>query len=461
MYELFIKWFEPYYRFLRGGAYSLEQSFDGLHWMSTNFLVRDDAGEIVGSYWSPDEALAIPFALLLISVLFLLPVLLAAFYTLHKARGMIFGLIVLIAPGVLNIFGFFPDVNYIPRRYVLDGTGTLGQATGFIPVLILAMLWGWALIILVYDSFNLGERFRQLYDHLWFPTALAAAVFFVADSDSNTTLESVKDHGEVVRAQAGFLLAQVERYDAYCQSNGTPEKVSCKWASDVYHDLYSLKYTSPELFKIFGPKSSTEMYSLRGMNLSAQDVISLRKQISDYNREVCPIKSLGRGARRMAKESSVCQMTPSEFCTAFPDDNKGAFEESSPLDSVALSTECVVPSLVQARKSVEQMLRESDEIKEGKHYRLFYFVIIAFVLGGKVANSSTKLTGHDALDLPERRRVVKLFPKFFRWITGVVYYLFRHIATLLKCTVRFFLERQSWAKPKINNAQKKGSYQSK
>lgn len=67
--------------------------------MSTNFVVRDDSGKIVGSYWSPDEALAIPFALLLMSVLFLLPVLLAAFYTLDKTRGMVFGLIILIAPG--------------------------------------------------------------------------------------------------------------------------------------------------------------------------------------------------------------------------------------------------------------------------------------------------------------------------------------------------------------------------
>lgn len=77
------------------------------------------------------------------------------------------------------------------------------------------MLWGWALIILAYDDLNLGERFRQLYDYLWFPTALAA-VFFVADSGSNTTLESVKEHGKVMRAQAGFLLAQVEHYDACC-----------------------------------------------------------------------------------------------------------------------------------------------------------------------------------------------------------------------------------------------------
>ena len=450
MYEVFLKWFEPYYRFLRGGAYSLEQSFDGLHWMSTNFLVRDASGKIINSYWSPDEALAIPFALLLVSVVLLVPVLLAAFYTLHKIKGVAFGFIILIAPGVLNYFGLFPDINYIPRRYVLDGTGTLGQATGFIPVLILAMLWGWALVILIYDNFNLGERFRQLYDHLWFPTALAAAVFFVADSDSSTTLESVKEHGEVVRSQAGFLLSQVERYDAYCQSRGTPEKVSCKWASNIYHDLYDLKYTSPELFKTFGPQSSTDMYSLRGMNLSAQDVIALRKEIYDYNQEVCPIKSLGQGVRQLAKESAVCQTTPSQFCTAFPDDNEGAFEKSSPLDTVALSTECVIPTLVQARKSVEKMLAESESIKENKHYRLFYFVIIAFVLGGKVANSSTKLTGHDRLDIQNRRRVAKLFCSFLRWITHALRGLLRRLANLLKWTVRLFSERR---KARANNVE--------
>ncbi|VVM75408.1 hypothetical protein PS664_02008 [Pseudomonas fluorescens] len=172
------------------------------------------------------------------------------------------------------------------------------------------------------------------------------------------------------------------------------------------------------------------------MNLSAHEILTLRKEISDYNLEVCPIKSLGQGARRMAKESSICQSTPSEFCTAFPDDNEGMFAKSSPLDTVALSTECVVPSLVQARKSVEQMLRESEGIKESKHYRLFYFVIIAFVLGGKVANSSTKLTGHDALDLQERRRVAKLSLRSFRGVTGISRSVVRRIATVFKYTVR-------------------------
>ncbi|AHG43566.1 hypothetical protein N018_11855 [Pseudomonas syringae CC1557] len=42
-------------------------------------------------------------------------------------------------------------------------------------------------------------------------------------------------------------------------------------------------------------------------------------------------------------------------------------------------------------------------------------VLIAFVLDGKVANSSTKLTGHNGLDLQERRRVVKLSCTLFRW----------------------------------------------
>jgi len=88
----------------------------------------------------------------------------------------------------------------------------------------------------------------------------------------------------------------------------------------------------------------------------------------------------------------------------------GIAEQSGFASDVALSTECGIPSLVQARKSVEQMLIESEGIKESKRYRLFYFVIIAFALGGKVANSSTKLTGHDALDLQKKKKGGEALP---------------------------------------------------
>lgn len=125
-----------------------------------------------------------------------------------------------------------------------------------------------------------------------------------------------------------------------------------------------------------------------------------------------------------------------------------AFEKSSPLDAVALSTECVVPSLVQARKSVEQMLIESEGIKESKPIVCFIFVIIAFVPGGKVAGSSTKLTGHDALDLQERRRVAKLFLRGFRGIKGILRSLVRRIAAVFRYTVqRCLLWSRRWLRP--------------
>ena len=85
------------------------------------------------------------------------------------------------SPGVFNVFGLFPDVNYIPHTSVLRGTGVLGSPWGLLPLLILSLLTGWSLVIILVDIIGLGEKFRHYYDHLWYAMAVLAGLFFVAE----------------------------------------------------------------------------------------------------------------------------------------------------------------------------------------------------------------------------------------------------------------------------------------
>ncbi|MGC3743272.1 hypothetical protein, partial [Pseudomonas aeruginosa] len=69
--------------------------------------------------------------------------------------------------------------------FSIGGVGVLGSVMGLIPLLVMATAAGWSITILLYDTLKLTERFRQYYDHFWFLTALAAAIFFVTDSTAN------------------------------------------------------------------------------------------------------------------------------------------------------------------------------------------------------------------------------------------------------------------------------------
>lgn len=177
--------FHPYSKFLHGAAYNLHQNLEGLGAVSSSFTERDEAGKVIASYWSPDQAMVITLGFLVMLALLLIPLLSAAAYTVGKKRGLFCFFALLILPGVLNCLGLFPIINYLPTRYAINGVGKLGSEVGLIPLLMLCAITGWGVMVLLYDNLNLTERFRQIYDHFWFPLALVAAVFFVADNGAN------------------------------------------------------------------------------------------------------------------------------------------------------------------------------------------------------------------------------------------------------------------------------------
>ncbi|WP_053214540.1 hypothetical protein [Pseudomonas sp. Q12-87] len=154
--------FYPYVKFLHGAAYNLHQILEGLGVVSSTFTGRNDAGQITGTYWSPDEAMVITLGYLMMLSLLLIPLLAAAAFTVSKKRGVFIFFALLFLPGVLNCLGLFPIINYLPIRYTINGVGKLGSEVGLIPLLMLCALTGWGVMVLVYDNLNLTERFRQL-----------------------------------------------------------------------------------------------------------------------------------------------------------------------------------------------------------------------------------------------------------------------------------------------------------
>jgi hypothetical protein len=158
----------PYAAFLIGAAYNILQTLDALGVLSTNFVVRDTNGRITASYWSPFEAMLMPFALLSIVFLILFVGFCVAGYCLGRRKGCALAVAAWVTPGVLSVLGWWPRIDYAPETFQVQGLGALGSPAGMAALALLGLLAGWVCVVVATDLFRLSERFRHLYDHLWY-----------------------------------------------------------------------------------------------------------------------------------------------------------------------------------------------------------------------------------------------------------------------------------------------------
>lgn len=213
------KFLDPYLQFVAGAALSIQQVMEGFEFSKSGFF---------STYLSGFGFVAL---ILTLVFLLLLPLIFGAAYTMGRLKGGVIFLCVLIAPGVLNLIGIFPELQYSSPSFSIGGVGVLGSVMGLIPLLVMATAAGWSITILLYDTLKLTERFRQYYDHFWFLTALAAAIFFVTDSTANENTKRLAEASRVAQDSSRYLLLQVRRYQDYCKLNGLESTKSCQWSN--------------------------------------------------------------------------------------------------------------------------------------------------------------------------------------------------------------------------------------
>ena len=398
----------PYVKFLHGATYNLHQILEGLGVVSSTFTGRNDVGQIIGTYWSPDQAMVITLGYLIMLSLLLIPLLAAAAFTVSKKRGVFIFFTLLFLPGVLNCLGLFPVINYLPIRYTINGVGKLGSEVGLIPLLMLCAITGWAVMVLIYDNLNLTERFRQIYDHFWFPLALVAAVFFVADNGANEDAALLKEATASIQDTSAFLLSQIRRYDDYCKANGLDSLKSCQWSSDSQWTFTHIKEGEASYFIGYAPDESKGFYAANRRTISDEDVIAIREEINDYNQRLCPVKYFSNGMSSSSPLSSTCEYVPLGYCSDKPDAPPGLVDKNISSHTVALASECLIPWLASAKPSLKQLSALVSQHEKAKNHRWLYFLAVAVAVGAKVALATTKLCLIDARPAADRHRVLKV-----------------------------------------------------
>ncbi|ALU59968.1 hypothetical protein ACA40_08925 [Pseudomonas syringae pv. lapsa] len=399
--------FHPYSSFLQGAAYNLCQILDGLGVVSSSFIERNSTGEIIGGYWSPEEASVITLGYLVMLSLLLIPLMASAAYTVSRKRGVIIFFMLLCLPGVMNCFGMLPSINYLPARYTVHGLGTLGSAIGLIPLLMICTTAGWATMVLAYDNLNLTDRFRHIYDHFWFPLALVAAVFFVADNGAREDTGMFAEELASIRSSSSYLLSQIRRYDDYCKANGIEQMKSCRWSRDSQWLFTQIKEGGAVYFLDFVPNDSKGFYAAGRGKISDEDVLTIRKEISEYNQRLCPIRYLSNDISQSAPLSSICEYVPYSRCLAKPDGPPGLVADGILNHTVALASECIIPRLAASKPSLRDISELVNQHAQAKNNRWLYFLAVAVAVGAKVALATTKLCLMDTRLSEERRRVLR------------------------------------------------------
>jgi hypothetical protein len=302
------------------------------------------------------------------------------------------GLLVMLTPGLLSIAGAWPDIQWLPRSYVI-GSGYVGSPWGMLLLQGFAITTGWALIVWLTCRFRLDDRFRHGYDQFWYALAISAGLFFVADLDANEQRDNLRLSAATSRAASSYLLDQVRRLDDACQSRAVTLPLACEWARSSQWQLDSYAHYGEKLYWQLGPEQEWHIYSGSGRTQDDGLVDSLRHELHQYNLLMCPVTDLGGGISRSSRMSRVCQMPPADFCMSYPSRPlPGVSPSEAGSRTVAIANECVVPTLYRLKVQQASLAASVTDSSRARHLRTLFFILVAFVAGGKVANASVRMT---------------------------------------------------------------------
>ncbi|MGE5545328.1 MAG: hypothetical protein ACM33T_00395 [Solirubrobacterales bacterium] len=417
------QFFSPYIRFLIGAAYNVQQTLDGLHLHSSNFVEYGANGQIVDSYWSAQKAIVLPLGMLMILAVLICIGLLLSSYVIGRWKGVLIAILLISLPGLASLADVLPAYDLSPGEYVVSGTGILGELPGMVPLVVLALAAGWSLAVVGSDLLDLGDRYRNLFDHVWYAMAVITGLFFVGDNAASRLDEKLAEAANSRKFAAGYLARQLRDYSAECRVLGKSSTISCQWASFSQERLIEYSHQSSGLYGSVGPETTADIYQVDWKPISPGDIIALRREILATNIRVCPIVDLGNGVTRLARPSDECQRPPSDICHAFPEPLDGSDGKDYMHATVHVASECIVPTLIQFRQYEAKLTAQKQEIAKNKHLRWLFYICFSILAGAKVANATAKTAKIDDRPLEERRRL-------FKALQGMLGFVWRAISGL-------------------------------
>ncbi|HGE8483826.1 TPA: hypothetical protein ACGD7T_002690 [Serratia marcescens] len=416
-----ILFFYPYIMLCYSAGYALLQTLDGMGLISTNFIELSTEGVLLSSYWSPNKVAVILGGSIFGFFILLLPFIFLSSWVLARKKGLIISFVLLITPGLLSLCHLLPVIQWLPLTYAIGGTGVTGNAAGLASLSFIGLLCGWILAIIISDVFATGEKFRQWTDIFLILTAVGNGIFWVSDREVAVGKTAYEETITDINDAAKYLLVQVKDYSRMCDNSGLSEMSSCQWASYIQETLENIASTKSSVIEYVMPENLDTFYRIPEYYGNQVSPDKIRQEFQNYNKKLCPNKSLSKAITQLPPPSRWCQTPPPAYCNAI---QEGKFKTGMS-DRFAVANECVITSLLMYRQGLLKKQARLSLSKNAPHYRWMWFIAMSFFIGGKIANVMTKIGNLENRSITEKHRVKFILLKILGFI----------VRTLIRCIV--------------------------
>lgn len=282
----------------------------------------------------------------------------ACFY-LNKWLGWI-GLVLWVFPGLLSMFGHMPDMRSMGPDVFRYGVGFPGGMESAAANLLVCLVAGWSLILLLSSRCD-RDKFKNIYDHIWYTMGLITMLYFVVDAGLPFYKQDLIDtDSRMVRTVQLFHAAE-KRLEILCalpEAAGLSPTLCAmdselKWGTNSYLDMDG--------------KIRAKIDPLGWVSKLASNLV-LENQIEALNNWAC-----GQG-----HQPTQCQNIPQEAALSIHD----------------IDTPMVFPppryaqEIQKLHSAMEKTDQRTEDIERGHNLRYFGFLIVALLAGGKLANAS-------------------------------------------------------------------------
>lgn len=373
---------DPYIIFCGSAAYSLMQNMESLGWVSF----------WKGIYIDPQSTFKIFLGAYILSLPIIVLLNIFASFSLNRNIGVL-SILLWLAPGLLSLLGINIIYADVPDSYILNGGSMyVGETKSTLYNVFLIFLLGWSLTTLIVHVFKIRTKFKESYDHLWYVLGLAAAVIFVVDSNTSYYKTEFSESEKNISKVLSLTVSQLDYAHSVCLKKHNElhkkgiSREFCGWVDNTKNSYFWLSEDSGFTRNLKSKNEILEMIPIERIS-----------DISKFNELICESKT----------ESSNCN--PLSF-------NFGRFTEDFdwPNSRFALA---IVPLNKSLSVFWEQSSKNHEKLNVAQktpNTKWFFYMLLGFIAGGKVANSSRSLAGE-----PE--------PIFRFWITSSY-----------KCLINFF-----------------------
>lgn len=294
-----------------------------------------------------------------------------ASFSLGRKLGAI-AVVLWLLPGFLSINGINIISADVPDSFIVnDGSMYVGETRSTLYNVFVVFLLGWSITTLFVHFFKIKKGFKESYDHLWYTLGLAVAVIFVVDSNTSYYRVELAESEKNISKILSLTLNQLNYTHSICLKQKDKlisygiSKDFCDWAIKAKFDYFWLS-EDKSFTRHFKSKSDLD-------NLVPRNRLS---DISKFNNYIC----------KSDTESSHCNLLSFEF---------GRFSENSnwPKSRYALAIAPLNKALSIYWEESSKKNKKLKEVENAPNSKWFFYMILGFIAGGKVANSSRNLAG--------------------------------------------------------------------